>query len=204
MTDVCAVETTETIATTKTRRAPGSATDVVPVQPTYDAIPGPVGIRHVLAGLPVADFCVLPGFSHAGSRFAPVHDVVVGQGGVFVIVVGPAEAGPAQAAGSPGLVAATQAAAAIAELLPRVDPAVVTPVLCLATESDVDACVEDVLVCSTGNLGRLLTAWPSVMDAAAAGFVGRRLTVQQQPVPTAPATVASPRRRGLRALLGRG
>lgn len=197
MTDVYAIETI------KTRRAPGSASDVVPVQPTYDTAPGPVDVRQVLAGLPDADFCVLPGFSHTGSRFAAVHDVVVGKGGVFVITVGPAEPGPDGLPGSPRLAAAAAAGAAVAELLPRVDPAVVTPVLCLATDADVDACVEEVLVCSTANLRRLLTAWPSVMDAAAAAFVGRRLAVQQQPEPVA--VVAAPvRRRGLRALLGRG
>jgi hypothetical protein len=192
-------------------RAPGKATAVVPAQPTSGDTPAPmavlepVAVGDVLAGLDRRDFTVLAGFSRPGERFAAIDHVVVGEGGVFVLSVAPAgvalvEGGLAQ--GDMLLTAAADAAGVVAELLPRVDPAVVTAVVCLTTPQDVDACVQDVLVCSSGNLARLLSEWPSVMDAETAGFLGRRLAVQQQPV--AVGVPAPARRRGLRRLFGRG
>ncbi|HET8561252.1 MAG TPA: hypothetical protein VFL69_12095 [Marmoricola sp.] len=185
------------------------ATAVFPSQPTSGVLaPAPAvgSVRDVLAGLDRADFTVLTDFCHSGERFAAADHVVVGQGGVFVLAVAPAgvelvDGGIPQAEGLTSV--AADAAAAIAELLPRTDPSVVTPVVCLTTGADVDACVEDVLVCSTGNLGRLLSAWPSVMDAERARFVGRRLSVQQQPVALAPTAPVRRRGRGLRGLFSR-
>lgn len=189
--------------------APGKATAVVPAQPTSGAVlapaPGPVTVAEVLAGLDRRDFAVLAGFSRPGARFAAIDHVIVGEGGVFVLTVAPASVEPVDgglAQGDPLLTAAADAAGAVAELLPRLDPAMVTAVVCLATPAEVDACVQDVLVCSSGNLARLLSEWPSVMDAETAGFLGRRLGVQQQPV--AVGVPAPVRRRGLRRLLGRG
>lgn len=168
--------------------------------------------RDVLAQLPRPEYSVLDRFSKPGERFVHADHVVVGPGGVFVIASAPGDLeltddglrhGDLDC--SAGLAAVADAAAAVAELLPRLDRGVVTPVMCLARDEDVDACIDDVLVCTTGNLHRLLTAWPPLLESAAAGLVGRRLAIQQQPVSAPVAVVPQPRRqRGLRGLLGRG
>lgn len=168
--------------------------------------------REALARLPRPEFVVLDRFSRPGPRFAHVDHVVVGAGGVFVIASAPGDLeltddglrhGDRDCA--PGLAAVAGAAAAVAELLPRIDAGVVTPVLCLAREENVDGCFDDVLVCTTGNLHRLLTEWPPLLEPGQVGLVGRRLAIQQQPVAAPVAVIPHPRRgRVLRGLLGRG
>lgn len=167
--------------------------------------------RAALAGLP-AEFVVLDRFTRPGVRFARIDHVVVGPGGVFVVASAPGdlelsdgELRHGELDCSAGLTAVAEAAAAVAELLPRLDPAAVTPVLCLARDEDVDDVIDDVLVCTAGNLGRLLAAWPPVLDAGHVGLLGRRLAVQQQPATGPVAVIPQPRRaRGLRGLLSRG
>ncbi len=189
----------------------------VPDQPGGAAAPprsrGPRQLtREVLRQLPRPDFAVLDAFSRPGARFAHVDHLVVGPGGVFVIASAPADldlsGGRLRHAGrdcSAGLAAVADAAVAVTELLPRLDGTAVTPVLCLARDEDVDGCVDDVLVCTTGNLHRLLTAWPSVLEPGQVSLLGRRLAIQQQPVVATATPVPQPRRaRGLRALLSRG
>jgi hypothetical protein len=168
--------------------------------------------REALAQLPRPEFVVLDRFSRPGARFAHVDHVVVGRGGVFVIASAPGDLqltdegvrhGDLDC--SAGLAAVAGAAAAVAELLPRIDAGVVTPVLCLARDEDLDGCFDDVLVCTTGNLPRLLAAWPPLLEPGQVGLLGRRLAIQQQPVAARVAVIPQPRRtRGLRGLLGRG
>jgi hypothetical protein len=168
--------------------------------------------RDALAGLPRPEFAVLDRFSRAGARFAHVDHVVVGPGGVFVIASAPGgleltddglRHGDLDC--SAGLAAIADAAAAVAELLPRLDAGMVTPVMCLARDEDVDGCFDNVLVCTTGNLHRLLAAWPALLEPGQVGLLGRRLAIQQQPVVAPVAMIPQPRRtRGLRGLLGRG
>lgn len=168
--------------------------------------------RAVLAELPRPEFAVLDRFSKPGSRFSHVDHIVVGPGGVFVIANAPGDLELTEDGlrhgdldCSAGLVALADAAAAVAELLPRLDAGVVTPVLCLARDLDDDGCFDDVLVCTTGNLHRLLTAWPTLLEPGQVELVGRRLAIQQQPVTAPVAVIPQPRRaRGLRGLLGRG
>lgn len=182
---------------------------VVPAQAQPATATGEL-VRAAMAALPRAELTVLTDFVHPGARFAAVDHVVVGAGGVFVIAAAPGWleltddglGGDADCAAR--LAAATGAAAAVAELLPRLDPGLVTPVLCLAREDDVDGCVQDVLVCTAGNLGRLLAGWPALVDCATAGLLGRRLAIQQLPQLVAAALPHSRRSRGLCALLGRG
>jgi hypothetical protein len=188
---------------------PAQATPAQAIQAQPAPAPGEL-VRAAVAALPRAGLTVLTDFVHPGDRFAAVDHVVVGAGGVFVVAAAPGwlrltDDGLGGDAECPArLAAATQAAVAVAELLPRLDPGLVTPVLCLAREDDVDGCVHDVLVCTAGNLGRLLAGWPALVDPATAGLLGRRLAIQQLPRRTAAALPRGRRSRGLRALLGRG
>lgn len=167
--------------------------------------------RAALAGLPSA-FVVLDRFTRPGVRFARIDHVVVGPGGVFVVASAPGdleltdgELRHGELDCSAGLTAVAEAAAALAELLPRLDPAAVTPVLCLGRDEDVHDRIDGVLVGTAGNLARLLIASPTALDPERVGLVGRRLAVQQQPLPGPAAVIPQPRRsRGLRGLLGRG
>ncbi len=56
------------------------------------------------------------------------------------------------------------AAIAVAELVPGLDPNLVTPVLCLVRGEAVEGCSRDVLICSTSNLVEMLTALDEVLD----------------------------------------
>jgi len=193
----------------------GTRTGTVPTQARREMPPAPrprEATRAVLARLPRPEFTVLDRFARPGPRFAHVDHIVVGPGGVFVIASAPGELQLTDTGlrhgdrdCSAGLAAVADAAAAVTELLPRLDAGVVAPVMCLARDEDVDACLGDVLVCTTGSLQRLLTAWPTLLEPGQAALVGRRLAIQQQPLATTGADLPQPRRsRGLRGLLSRG
>jgi hypothetical protein len=182
----------------------------VPSDAVPSDVPAPVcggGLTEAVARLAESGVTLLAGFSRPGARFAAVKHVLVGRSGVFVVVA--AEPGTrlldgavvcAERDGARLVADVVDAAAAVAELLPRLDPALVHPVLCLPGDAEVETTVGGVRICSAGTLARVVTAGPDVMDAERAGFLGRRLAVQQQPVSGAPAVA---RRRGLRGLLRR-
>jgi hypothetical protein len=175
-----------------------------------DVVPAPVhggDLTEAVARLAESGVTLLAGFSRPGARFAAVEHVLVGRSGVFVVTA--ADPGTRlldgavvgrERDGASLVAAAADAAGAVAELLPRLDPALVHPVLCLPGDAEVEATLGEVRICSAGALARVVMAGPAVMDAQRAGFLGRRLAVQQQPVSGTPAVA---RRRGLRGLLRR-
>jgi hypothetical protein len=64
------------------------------------------------------------------------------------------------------VLAATDAAMAVAELVPGLDPRTVKPVLCFDRDEPVFGWSHEVMVCSTVNVATLLTSRPAVLDGA--------------------------------------
>ena len=108
-------------------------------------------------------------------RYANIDHVVVGPGGVFVIdskawsgsvavVDGMLRQNGTDANGTswPPL----DAALAVAELVPGLDPTAVKPLLCFDREEPVFGWSHEVMVCSTINVATLLTSRPVVLDGA--------------------------------------
>ena len=64
------------------------------------------------------------------------------------------------------VLAAIDAAMAVAELVPGLDPTAVKPVLCFDRDEPVFGWSHEVMVCSTANVATLLTSRPAVLDGA--------------------------------------
>jgi hypothetical protein len=107
-------------------------------------------------------------------RVANLDHIVVGRAGIFVIDSrdwsGQLEATPEALlqAGSrrdAPVAGVADAALALAEVLPGLDPQRVVPVLCFDRDEPVSGWVHDVLVCTTDNVVDLLTTQRRVWDA---------------------------------------
>ena len=130
---------------------------------------------HALAALPELDWRVFHDVHWPGRRYANVDHVVVGPGGVFVI---DSKAWSGDVTVADGVLrqngyrrerhvlAATDAAMAVAELMPGLDPRTVKPVLCFDRDEPVFGWSHEVMVCSTANVATLLTSRPAVLDGA--------------------------------------
>ena len=128
-----------------------------------------------LAALPELDWRVFHDVHWPGRRYANVDHVVVGPGGLFVI---DSKAWTGDLTVADGVLrqngyrrerhvlAATDAAMAVAELLPGLDPRTVKPVLCFDRDEPVFGWSHEVMVCSTANVATLLTSRPAVLDGA--------------------------------------
>ena len=128
-----------------------------------------------LAALPELDWRVFHDVRWPGRRYANIDHVVVGPGGVFVV---DSKAWSGEIAVAEGVLrqnghrrerhvlAAVDAAAAVAELLPGLDPTTVKPVLCFDREQPVFGWSHEVMVCSTVNVATLLSSRPRILDAA--------------------------------------
>ena len=122
-----------------------------------------------LAALPELDWRVFHDVHWPGRRYANIDHVAVGPGGVFVI---DSKAWAGDIDGGRGalrhnghrrerhVLAAVDAAAAVGELLPGLDPATVKPVLCFDRDKPVFGWSREVMVCSTVNVATLLTSRP--------------------------------------------
>ena len=128
-----------------------------------------------LAALPELDWRVFHDVHWPGRRYANIDHVAVGPGGVFVID-SKAWAGDIDVTAGAlrhnghrrerHVLAAVDAAAAVGELLPGLDPATVKPVLCFDRDKPVFGWSREVMVCSTVNVATLLTSRPTVLDHA--------------------------------------
>lgn len=136
---------------------------------------GEASTARALAALPELDWRVFHDVHWPGRRYADIDHVVVGPGGVFVIDskawTGDLEvaAGVLRQNGhrrERHVLEAVDAAVAVAELLPRLDPRAVKPVLCFDREQPVFGWSHDVLVCSAANVATLLAAHPTILDDA--------------------------------------
>jgi len=128
-----------------------------------------------LAALPELDWRVFHDVHWPGRRYANIDHVVVGPGGVFVI---DSKAWSGEIEVDEGVLrqnghrrerhvlAAVDAAVAVGELLPGLDPATVKPVLCFDRDQPVFGWSREVMVCSTVNIATLLTSRPTVLDRA--------------------------------------
>jgi len=128
-----------------------------------------------LADLPELDWRVFHDVHWPGRRYANIDHVVVGPGGVFVIDSKAWSGDIKVAAGvlrqnghrrERQVLAAIDAAMAVAELVPGLDPRAVKPVLCFDREEPVFGWSHEVMVCSTANVATLLTSRPTVLDGA--------------------------------------
>jgi hypothetical protein len=85
------------------------------------------------------------------------------------------------------------AADAVAELLPGLDPSTVKPVVCFDREQPVFGWSREVMVCSTVNVATLLTSRPAVLDHATLGLTAEALA-QSLRVATDPIVPIPPKR----------
>jgi Nuclease-related domain len=139
------------------------------------AATGEESTAQALAALPELEWRVFRDVHLPGRRYANIDHVVVGPGGVFVID-SKAWAGDIEVAAGVlrhnghrrerHVLAALEAAAAIGELVPGLDPATVKPVLCFDREQPVFGWSREVMVCSTVNVATLLTSRPRILDTA--------------------------------------
>lgn len=140
-----------------------------------------------LAQLPAADWHVFHDVRWPGRVYANVDHVVVGPSGVFVvdsknwsgnIVVKGDVLRQNGRSREKTVVGAAEAAIAVSELAPAVDPHLVHPVLCFVREEAVAGWARDVMVCSTGNLVSLLLSRPTVLDPSSRVALALELDAQ--------------------------
>jgi hypothetical protein len=160
-----------------------------------------------LAMLPAAGWFVLHDVRWPGKRFANIDHVVIGPGGVFVI---DSKAWSGRVEVRDGVLRqngykratavadAADAAIAVAEQAPGLDPHVAKPVLCFIGDHDIEGWARDVMLCTPQNLVAMLVSRPALMDAAT---VRRTLMYLEQAL--AAATSATPRAASPRSRLVR-
>ncbi len=128
-----------------------------------------------LALLPKDQFTVFHDVRWPGRRYANIDHVVVGPGGVFVIDSKnwsgriKVDNGVLRQNGrqrETTVAGAAEAALAVARLVTVVDVNHVMPVLCFVRDEKLAGWSRDVMVCSTGNIGELLTTRRVVLSAA--------------------------------------
>jgi len=171
-----------------------------------------------LAALPELDWRVFHDVHWPGRRYANIDHVVVGPGGVFVVDSKAWSGGIEVAEGvlrqnghrrERHVLAAMDAAAAVAELVPGLDPSMVKPVLCFDREQPVFGWSHEVLVCSTVNVATLLSSRPRILEPgtlhATAETLAQSLRAATDPiVPIPPKRQVPPKgRRAARAVKNR-
>jgi hypothetical protein len=131
---------------------------------------------NALAMLPASGWFVLHDVRWPGKRFANIDHVVVGPGGVFVIDskawsgVVEVRDGVLRQNGNKreeAVASAADAAMAVAEQVPGLDPCVAKPVLCFVGDHELEGWARDVMLCTPANLVAMLMSRPQVLDAAA-------------------------------------
>jgi hypothetical protein len=152
---------------------------------------------YALAMLPASGWFVLHDVRWPGRRFANIDHVVVGPGGVFVID-SKAWSGRIEVRGGvlrqngfkreSAVADAAEAAMAVAEQVPGLDPYLAKPVLCFVGNHALEGWARDVMLCTPQNLVAMLLSRPPVMNAAT---VRRTLMHLQQSL--ASAASAGPR-----------
>lgn len=139
-----------------------------------------------LAMLPASDWFVLHDVRWPGKRFANIDHVVIGAGGVFIIDskawsgVVEVRDGVLRQNGhtrEPAVLAAVDAAVAVAEQVSGLDPRAAQPVLCFVGDHQLEDWVRDVMLCTPANLVAMLRSRPQVLDDRA---VRRTLLALQQ------------------------
>jgi len=160
---------------------------------------GEENTARALAALPGLDWRVFHDVHWPGRRYANIDHVVVGPGGVFVI---DSKAWSGDVAVVDGMLrqnghrrerhvlAAMDAALAVAELVPGLDATMVKPVLCFDREEPVFGWSHEVMVCSTVNVATLLTSRPTVLDGptlrATAEALAQSLKAATDPIAPVP------------------
>jgi hypothetical protein len=156
---------------------------------------------NALAMLPASGWFVLHDVRWPGKRFANIDHVVVGPGGVFVIDSkawrGKVEVrdGVLRQNGykrEEAVASAADAAVAVAEQVPGLDPRVAKPVLCFVGDHELEGWARDVMLCTPANLVAMLMSRQQVLDAPA---VRRTLLGLQETLKSATAAPLSGLRR---------
>lgn len=169
---------------------------------------GDVRTAQALAALPSMQWRSFRDVSWPGRRFANIDHVMVGPSGVFVI---DALAWSGDVSVTDGVLRqnrrrrdrvvtrALNAASAVADLLPIVDPGAVQPVLCLDRDDALLGWSREVMVCSTANVATMISSRPTVLDeravAGIAEVLATMLRAANDPVaPVSPAQLVLGRR----------
>ncbi|HEY6933070.1 MAG TPA: nuclease-related domain-containing protein [Marmoricola sp.] len=160
---------------------------------------GEEATARALAGLP-ADWTVLHDVRWPGRRAANIDHVAIGPTGVFVID-SKMWAGTVTVINDvlrqngykreTAVAAAADAAIAVSEQVPGLDPYLVKPVLCFVRDQEIRGTVRDVLVCSTATLVQTLISRAALLDDAARRDIRAWL---ERSLPAAAATVPTPPR----------
>jgi hypothetical protein len=131
---------------------------------------------NALAMLPASGWFVLHDVRWPGKRLANIDHVVVGPGGVFVIDskawsgVVDVRDGVLRQNGykrEEAVASAADAAMAVAEQVPGLDPDVAKPVLCFAGDHELEGWVRDVMLCTPANLVAMLMSRPQMLETPA-------------------------------------
>ncbi|MET1000138.1 MAG: nuclease-related domain-containing protein [Marmoricola sp.] len=134
---------------------------------------GEEATARALAELPSLEWRIFHDVRWPGRRFANIDHVLVGPQGVFVV---DSKAWTGHIDVRDGVLrqnghrrtkaveSANDAAAAVCELLPQFDPAIVKPVLCFARVKPVFGWADDLMVCSTQNIVAMLTSRQRILD----------------------------------------
>lgn len=148
------------------RRNREKAERLLRVAQTYErGAQGEEATAEALAGLPTDQWRVLHDLRWPGRRYANIDHVVVGPGGIFVID-SKHWSGRVEVRGDvlmqngrrreKAVASAADSAIAVAELLPGLNPELVTPVLCFVRDEPFVGWARDVIVCSTSNVVAML------------------------------------------------
>lgn len=163
-----------------------------------------------LSALPGDEWTVFDDIRWPGRRFAGIDHVVVGPPGVFVIQVKDWTGRITSPDGRIRLdgkrrdtevIAATEAAFAVAQLLPEIPPTQVQPVLCFVGGVQIAGWSSSALLCDAAHVADKLASRPPVLDEAVRESVVRRLDAQLAEVHHPPKVVEARRSSVLRTLV---
>lgn len=162
-----------------------------------------------LGHLPPGPWTVMHDVRWPGRKHASIDHIVLGPSGIFVIA---SKLWPGMVTVDRGVLrqgtrtrhrdvlAAADAAWAVAQLTPSVPPRLVHPVICVVRDQPLTGQVDDVLLCSTANIAELIGTRPHEMSSEQLRVAPRQLRdhLQERVVPTgAPpsrAVAAAPRK----------
>jgi hypothetical protein len=157
---------------------------LVPVEaPRTDQQASPA-TADALAQLPAEDWTVYHDVRWADRRYAAIDHVVLGPPGIFVITtqswpgritVGQGQVRQNGIAREAAVTEATAAAEALATMVTTVDGRHVHPVLCFHRDEWLTGRADDVLVCSSSNLGTMLLGRPARLREDEIRAAGRQL-----------------------------
>ena len=174
------------------RKPPELAADFYDVEAEHERV-----TAAALGHLPPGPWTVLHDVQWPGRKHASIDHIVLGPSGIFVIAskLWPGEVSVDRGTLRQGtrtrhrdVMAAEDAAWAVAQLTPSVPSRLVHPVICVVRDEPLSGSVGDVLVCSTVNIAELIGSRPHEMSSEQLRVAPGQLRahLQERVVPTGP------------------